>query len=462
MQNPPRSGSSPQAMSPELREVYAALLERAPENRIEPDLSRIQRVMGLMGDPQNSYRSIRIAGTNGKTTTARILERILREAGLRTGRTTSPHLHSPTERIAIDGAPIDEEGFLQAYRDVEPFAQIVDAESQAAGGPPLTYFEYLTAMAFQAFASAPVDVAVVETGLGGTWDATGAVDPDVAVITPISLDHQEYLGDTIAEIAGEKAGILTSEAIAVLAEQPYQDAADVLRERVAELGAEASVEGQQIGVLARTPGVGGQMLSLQGIAGRYEEVFLSLLGEHQARNALLAVAAAEALLGGGTSPLDGELLQAALSTVTSPGRAEVVRQAPTVLLDAAHNPAGALTLVSTVRENFRFTRTIGVVGILQEKEADDILEVLEPLLDAVVITRSSSPRAIPADRLADIAREIFEDEDRVLEQESLPDAIQIAVDLAEAEGDQFGGVVVAGSVTLAAEVRDLLGVPEEA
>ena len=184
---------------------------------------------------------------------------------------------------------------FRSYRDVEPFAQIVDAESQAAGGPRLTYFEYLTAMAFQAFASAPVDVAVVETGMGGTWDATGAVDPDVAVIAPISLDHQEYLGDTIAEIAGEKAGILTASAIAVLAEQPYQDAADVLRERVEELGAEASVEGQQIGVLARTPGVGGQMLSLQGIAGRYEEVFLSLLGEHQARNALLAVAAAEAL-----------------------------------------------------------------------------------------------------------------------------------------------------------------------
>ncbi|WP_157975702.1 folylpolyglutamate synthase/dihydrofolate synthase family protein [Brachybacterium sp. YJGR34] len=448
-------------MSPELREVYAELLQRAPENRIEPDLSRITRVMELMGDPQQSYRSIRIAGTNGKTTTARILERILREAGLRTGRTTSPHLHSPVERIAIDGHPIDEEGFLQAYRDVEPFAAIVDAESEAAGGVRLTYFEYLTAMAFQAFASAPVDVAVVETGLGGTWDATGAVDPDVAVVTPISLDHQDYLGDTIAQIAGEKAGILTARATAIIANQPYQDAGDVLRDRIAELGAEAAIEDQQIGVLARTPGVGGQMLSLQGIAGRYDEVFLSLLGEHQARNALLAVAAAEALLGDGSTALDGELLHAALSTSTSPGRSEVVRQAPTVLLDAAHNPAGALTLVETVRENFRFTRTVGLVGILEEKDAEEILSVLESLLDQVVITQSSSPRAIPADRLADLARDVFEDEDRVSEQASLPDAIQIAVDLAESEGDQFGGVVVAGSVTLAAEVRDLLGVPDE-
>src|SRR5699024_9424293 len=423
----PRPGPPRPAMSPELREGYAALLERAPENRIEPDLSRITRVMELMGDPQNSYRSIRIAGTNGKTTTARILERILREAGLRTGRTTSPHLRSPVERIAIDGASIDEEGFVQAYRDVEPFAAVVDAEQEAAGGVRLTYFEYLTAMAYQAFASAPVDVAGVETGLGGTWDATGVVDPDVTVITPISLDHQDYLGETIAEIAGEKAGILTADATAVVASQPYEDAADVLRERIAELGTEAADEDQQIAGLSHTPGVGGQMLSLQGIAGRYEQVFLSLLGEHQARNALLAVAAAEALLGDGGTVLDGELLGAALASVTSPGRAEVVRQAPTVLLDAAHTPAGAMTLVETVRENFRFTRTVGLVGILQEKDAAEILDVLEPLLDSVVITQSSSPRAIPADRLADLARDVFDDEERVHEQASLPDAIQTAV-----------------------------------
>jgi len=453
--------SSRPAMSPQLREVYAALLDRAPENRIEPDLSRITRVMELMGDPQRSYRTIRIAGTNGKTTTARILERILREAGLRTGRTTSPHLRSPAERIAIDGASIDEDGFLQAYRDVEPFAAIIDAESEAAGGVPLTYFEYLTAMAFQAFASAPVDVAVIETGLGGTWDATGAASPDVAVITPIGLDHQEYLGEDIAQIAGEKAGILTAGATAVIAAQGEDEAADVLREKIIELGAEAAFEDEQIGVIARTPGVGGQMLSLQGIAGRYEEVFLSLLGEHQARNALLAVAAAEALLGGGDTVLDQEMLTAALATVTSPGRAEVVRQSPTVLLDAAHNPAGAEAVVGTVRENFRFTRTVGLVGVLQEKDAEAILAVLEPLLDHVVITRSSSPRAIPADELADIARDVFDDEERVIERASLPDAIQAAVDLSEEGGDQFGGVVVAGSVTLAAEVRELLGAPEE-
>ena len=449
-------------MSPELREVYAALLDRAPENAIEPDLSRIQRVMELLGDPQQSYRSIRIAGTNGKTTTARIAESILRATGLRTGRATSPHLHSPTERIAIDGHPISDEDFIQAYRDVEPFALIVDEESRAKGGPRLTFFEYVIAMTYQAFASAPVDVAVIETGLGGTWDATGAVRPDVSVITAISYDHQDYLGDDIADIAGEKAGILTSDAFAVIGRQEYEDAAAVLRERVEELGATAAFEDEQIAVLARTPGVGGQMLDLQGIAGRYEQVFLPLLGEHQAHNALLAIAACEALLGDGDQPLASDVLTDGLAEVTSPGRAEVVRQAPTVLLDAAHNPGGAQVLVETVRENFRFTHTVGVVGILQEKDADEVLAILEPLLDDVVITASSSPRAIPADRLADIARDVFDDPDRVHEAGSLPDALQRAVDLADQKGGEFGGIVVAGSVTLAAEVRDLLGVAADA
>lgn len=444
-------------MSDAMREVYAALLERAPENRIEPDLSRIRRVLELMGNPQQSYRSVRIAGTNGKTTTARILERILRETGLRTGRTTSPHLHSPAERIAIDGRQIDEAGFIQAYRDVEPFATIVDEESVAAGGPRMTFFEYMVAMAYQAFASAPVDVAVVEVGLGGTWDATGAIDPDVTVITPIGYDHMEYLGDTIEDIAAEKAGILTERATALIAAQPESGALETIRERLEQLGAEGAIEDEQIAVLSRTPGVGGQMIAVQGLADRYEELFLSLLGEHQAHNALLAITAAEALLTGGERPLDVELLRAALASVDSPGRAEVVRQAPTILVDAAHNPAGARTLVSTVRENFRFTRTIGLVGILQEKDMDQILETLEPLLDEIVVTESSSPRAVPTHVLAEHARSIFENEERVHEAASLPDAIQAAVDRAEAGGEQFGGVVATGSVTIAAEVRGLLG-----
>ncbi|MCT1557923.1 bifunctional folylpolyglutamate synthase/dihydrofolate synthase [Helcobacillus massiliensis] len=443
--------------SEDFARAYAALVARAPENEIEPGLERIRRVMELMGDPQNSYRSIHIAGTNGKTTTARVAEAILMGAGLRVGRITSPHLHSPTERIAIDGDPISEADFVQAFEDVMPFVERVDEESLAAGGPRMTMFEVLTAMQFQAFATAPVDAAVIETGLGGTWDATNIIDSDVTVITSISLDHQEYLGDTIEEIAGEKAGILKPGAIAVLGAQKHPSAMDVLQEVAEERGITAAVEGEQIAVLDRVPGVGGQMLSVQGIAGRYDDVFLPLLGEHMASNALLAIAAAEAFLGGGDEPLNLELLREAAGSVTSPGRAEVVRQSPTIVVDAAHNPAGAEALVETVRENFRFTSVTGIVAVLQEKDVQEILSIFEPLMDTVVITQTSSPRAIPADRLSMIAEDVFGDEDRVIEAAHLPDAIQRAVDIAEAGGDSFGGIVAAGSVTLSAEVRQLLG-----
>lgn len=443
--------------SEDFARAYAALVARAPENEIEPGLERIRRVMELMGDPQNSYRSIHIAGTNGKTTTARVAEAILMGAGLRVGRITSPHLHSPAERIAIDGDPISEADFVQAFEDVMPFVERVDQESLAAGGPRMTMFEVLTAMQFQAFATAPVDAAVIETGLGGTWDATNIIDSDVTVITSISLDHQEYLGDTIEEIAGEKAGILKPGAIAVLGAQKHPSAMDVLQEVAEERGITAAVEGEQIAVLDRVPGVGGQMLSVQGIAGRYDEVFLPLLGEHMASNALLAIAAAEAFLGGGDEPLNLELLREAAGSVTSPGRAEVVRQSPTIVVDAAHNPAGAEALVETVRENFRFTSVTGIVAVLQEKDVHEILSIFEPLMDTVVITQTSSPRAIPADRLSMIAEDVFGDEDRVIEAAHLPDAIQRAVDIAEAGGDSFGGIVAAGSVTLSAEVRQLLG-----
>lgn len=446
--------------SEEFARVWADLQHRAPENEIAPGLERISRVLQLMGNPERSYRAVHIAGTNGKTSTARLVEAIVRASGLRTGRLTSPHLHSPTERIAIDGVPIDEDGFVQAYEDVMPFVEVVDRESEADGGPRMTMFEVLTAMQFQAFASAPVDVAVVETGLGGRWDATNVIAPDVTIITPIALDHQGWLGDTIAEIAGEKAGILKADATAVIAAQPYPEALDVLKERAAAIGVTAAIEDEQIAVVSNTPGVGGQMLSLQGIADRYSDLFLSLLGEHQAHNALLAVAASEALLTGGDTPLNATVLREAFESVTSPGRAEVVRQAPTIVVDAAHNPAGATVLVDTVRENFRFTSTIGIVGILGDKDALQILEVLEPLMDTMVITQSSSPRAIPADVLAGLARDVCGDDDRVVEAAHLPDAIQAAVDAAEHGGSEFAGMVATGSITLAAEVRQLLGAGE--
>lgn len=446
--------------SEEFLTVWAQLTKRAPENDIAPGLERISRVLELMGHPERSYRVVHIAGTNGKTSTARLIDAIVRAAGLRVGRLTSPHLHSPTERIAIDGKPISDTGFVQAYEDVHPFVMAVDRESEAHDGVPMTMFEVLTAMQFQAFASAPVDVAVVETGLGGRWDATNVVQPDVTVITPIALDHQHWLGQTIEEIAGEKAGILKEGAMAVLAAQPHPEAMEVVKNTAASVGLTAAIEGEQIAVLSTTPGVGGQLISLQGIADRYSDLFLSLLGEHQAHNALLAVAASEALLTGGHSPLDVAVLKEAFETVTSPGRAEVVRQAPTIVVDGAHNPAGAEVLTRTIRENFRFTSVVGIVGILSDKNAEVILETLEPLMDSIVITQSSSPRAIPTDVLAALARDVFGDEDRVSEVAYLPDAIQTAVDLAERDSDGFGGVLATGSITLAAEVRGLLGAGE--
>nr|WP_058236004.1 folylpolyglutamate synthase/dihydrofolate synthase family protein [Devriesea agamarum] len=443
-------------MGEELREVYTALLARAPENKIEPDLTRIRRILDLMGNPERAYRTVHIAGTNGKTSTARITERILRQAGLRTGRMTSPHLHSVTERVAVDGKPLPEDEFVQAYRDIEPFLEIVDAQSLREGGPRMTFFEVLTALSFQALASAPVDVAVVETGLGGSWDATNVISPDAAVITSIGYDHQEYLGHDITDIAGEKAGILTADALGIIAHQERSEAREVILERAEEIGATLALEGDQIVVLSRVPGVGGQQISVQAVAGRYEDLFLSLLGEHQAHNALLAIAAAEAVLTGGERELDHDLLREALADVSSPGRAEVVRQSPTILVDAAHNPDGAAALVETVRESFRFTHVVGVVGVLEDKDAEQILAALEPLCDEVVVTRSSSPRALPADELADIARDVFDDDDRVVERPRLDDAIQAAVDLAESRADAFGGVVCCGSVTIAAEARALL------
>ena len=440
----------------EFRRVWQLLQAKAAENEIAPGLERISRVLELMGNPQNAYKSIHIAGTNGKTSTARMIEAIAIEAGLNTGRITSPHLHSPVERISLNGQNISQADFIQAYLDVEPFVAVVDQESRDNAGPLMTMFEVLTAMQFQAFATAAIDLAIVEVGLGGRFDATNVINPEVSVITQIDLDHQEYLGETIAQIASEKAGILKPQSIAVIAAQTHPEALAVIKERATELQIQAAIENEQIALTNRIPAVGGQMISLQGISEKYQEIFLPLFGEHQAHNALMAVAAFEAFITGGETPLEPELLQNAFSEVTSPGRAELVRQSPVILVDAAHNPAGANALVETIRENFDFTYTVGIVGILQEKNAEYILEILEPIFDEVVITQSSSPRAIASDKLAILAEDIFGSKERVIEVMHLPDAIQIAVDRAEA-GHEAGAVVATGSVTIAAEVRQLLG-----
>jgi dihydrofolate synthase/folylpolyglutamate synthase len=432
--------------------IEAAILDRAPEHDIDPTLDRIAELMDLLGSPEGAVPVIHIGGTNGKTSTTRMVERLLRGFGLRTGRFTSPHLHTMRERISIDGEPVDPEQFVAAYDDVAPYADLVDARH----GIRLSFFELLTAMAFSTFAETPVDVAVVEVGLGGRWDATNVANGQVTVVTPIALDHERWLGGTVEEIAREKAGILKPDSIAVLARQSVV-AGEILLRRAIEVGATVAREGVEFGVLDRQIAVGGQVVNLRGLGGEYDEVLLPLHGEHQAQNAACALAAVEAFLGGGSEQLDLDIVRSSFADVTSPGRLEVVRRSPTIIFDAAHNPAGAQATAAALHEAFDFRRLVGVIGVLGDKDVHGILSAFEPVLAEVVVTQPSSPRALPVDELAAAAVEVF-GADRVEVSRRLDNAIDAAVALAESEGDLGGaGVIVTGSIITVAEARTLLG-----
>jgi dihydrofolate synthase/folylpolyglutamate synthase len=435
----------------------AELLARVPESIIAPTLDRMTALVELLGDPQRSAPAIHITGTNGKTSTARMVDSLLRSFGLHTGSYTSPHLTTPRERILLDGEPIAEERFVAGYLEIAPYLQLVDARSLAVGGPPLSFFEAMTALAYACFADAPIEVGVIEVGMGGRWDATNVIDAVVAVITPVSLDHVEYLGADIAAIAAEKAGIIKPGAVAVLGQQEPAAAEVLLREAVL-VDATVAREGLEFGVMRREVAVGGQLLTLRGLGGgEYEDVFLPLHGAHQAHNASLALAAVEAFLGGGRGSLDAEVVRAGFADATSPGRLEIVRRSPTVVLDAAHNPAGAQALAAAVADSFAFDHLIGVIAILADKDAVGVLSALEPVLDQVVVTASSSPRALPVADLAALAREIF-GTDRVTVEPRLADAIETAIGMAEESGDLGGhGVLITGSVATAGEARALLG-----
>ena len=338
--------SSPNARPAETyAEVEDALLSRWPETRLEPSLDRIRAFTELLGDPQRSFRVVHLTGTNGKTSTSRMIETLLRALDLRTGRFTSPHLERMSERISVDGEPLDDEAFVRAFNEIAPYTHLVDTEQDH----PLSFFETIVGMAYSTFADAPVDVAVVEVGMGGGWDATNVADADVAVVLPVAVDHAKYLGDDAATIAAEKAGIIKAGSIAILAEQTPEVAA-VLLERAAEVGATVAREGMEFGVLARTPAVGGQMITLKGLRGTYDDVFLPLYGAHQAQNAAVALAAVEAFAG--TDTLDEDLVRAAFAEVTSPGRLEIIRRSPTIVLDAAHNPHGAEAVGAALEDSF--------------------------------------------------------------------------------------------------------------
>ncbi len=438
-----------------LREVETELAGRWGETKLEPSVRRIAALMDVLGEPQRAYPSIHITGTNGKTSTARMIEALFSAFELRTGRYTSPHVQSITERISLDGAPIEAERFVEAYHDIKPYVELVDAKEEYR----LSFFEVLTGMAYAAFADAPVDVAVVEVGMGGSWDATNVIDGSVAVVTPIDLDHTDRLGSTPAEIAVEKSGIIKQDATVILAQQPV-DAAQVLLKKAVEVDATVARQGLEFGVVSRQVAVGGQLVTLRGLGGEYEEVFLPLHGEHQAHNASVALAAVEAFFGIGAQharPLDIDVVRKAFASVASPGRLEVVRRSPTIVLDAAHNPAGARAAAAGVSEAFDFSNLIGVVGASDDKDVRGFLEAFEPIFAEVVVTQNSSHRAMDADDLAAIAVEVFGDE-RVQVEPRLPDALEAAITLAEDEGEFAGaGVLVTGSVITVGEARLLLG-----
>lgn len=451
-----------------LLQVEHLLDQRWPETKLEPSTARISALMELLGSPQLSYPSIHIAGTNGKTSVARIVDALLSAFSRRTGRTTSPHLQSAVERIAIDNQPISPARYVEVYREIEPFVQMIDQQSEAGGGPAMSKFEVVTAMAFAAFADAPVDVAVVEVGMGGRWDATNVVDAPVAVITPIGIDHAEYLGHTIADIAAEKAGIIGAprgelvpvDTVAVIGRQA-PEAMEVLMAQALRSDAAVAREDSEFAVLSRQVAVGGQVLELQGLGGTYSQIFLPLHGEHQAHNAVVALAAVEAFFGAGADrQLDIDTVRAGFAAAASPGRLERMRSAPTVFVDAAHNPAGAAALASALESEFDFRFLVGVLSVMGDKDVTGILTALEPVFDQVVVTHNGSPRALEVDALAVRADEIF-GPDRVVRAETLPDAIETATaileDSAADDGFSGAGIVITGSVVTAGAARTLFG-----
>jgi len=429
--------------------IEKALLARWPESRIEPTLERISALMDILGSPQLTYPTIHIAGTNGKTTTTRMIDSLLFETGMRTGRFTSPHLESYLERIAINGKSIDAKEMIFAYNDIAAYLDLMDEKFEH----PISFFEAITALAFVAFAEHPVDVGIIEVGMGGTWDATNVIDADVSVIMPIDLDHTEYLGTTLTQIASTKAGVIKEGGFVVLAQQKPEAAIELLK-RAAEVGADIAREGIEYELISRAVAVGGQLISIKGINDTYEDIFLPLYGKHQAANAASALVAVEAFFG--DQPLDIESVRACFAAVTSPGRCEIVHRDPTIILDAAHNPHGAAALAESLETEFTFDEKIGVIAIFADKDAAGVLKELEPVLNSIIVTQSSSTRAMPVAELEKIAVSIFGN-DRVFPVQTLEGALDRAVEKAQRPlSDDSVGVVVTGSVVTVGEARTYL------
>ncbi|MEY5057454.1 MAG: hypothetical protein RI987_258 [Actinomycetota bacterium] len=437
--------------------VEADLLTRIPENKLRPRLEPTRRAVELLGDPQKLYRVVHVTGTNGKTSTTRFIERLLREHGLRTGRFTSPHLVKINERLSLDGEPVSDERLYTVWQDIAPILEIVDAELLAAGDTKLTFFEALAVLGFAVFADAPVDVLVLEVGMGGEWDSTNVADGDVAVFTPIDLDHVERLGSTIAEIAKTKSGIIKPDAIVISAKQPA-DAENVLRAVAGERAESISFFGDSFDVVSTEINALGQTVTIKSLAGEYSDLNLPVHGSYQAQNAALAVAAVEAFLGGGTQRIMDDVVRAAFADFSSPGRLQIVGREPLTILDAAHNPSGAESLANALKESFGSPYAIGVLSVLADKNARGLLEALDDSFVEFVITQSSSPRALAAEELAELAREVF-GADRVKVQANPQWAIAEAGKALPA--GQAAAIVVTGSITLVGDVLKLKQIEAE-
>ena len=431
--------------------IEKALLNRWPETRIAPTLDRIAALADALGSPQLSYPTIHIAGTNGKTTTTRLIDSLCFQLGMRTGRFTSPHLESFLERISINGEPISPEGMIATYNDIALYLDLIDSRMPNK----LSFFESMCALAFVAFAEFPVDVGIFECGMGGEWDSTNVINADVSVITPIGFDHMEYLGDTLEKIALTKSGIIKEGSFAVLARQE-PEVAQVLMHKSAQVDATPIREGIEYAVKNRALAVGGQLISIAGVYGEYNDLFLPLHGAHQAANAATAIAAVEVFAG--ESKLDEEVVREALINATSPGRCEIIMRNPTVIIDAAHNPHGAQSLKKTISEEFDFESIIGVVAPMGDKDVDGILEELESVIGRLIVSKNSSHRAAELSELKSIADGIFGN-DRVTAIESLQEALVKAIEQAKLDNgvsDSNTAVLVAGSVITAGEARGII------
>ena len=456
-----------EATRAELARVYALLLARAGETQIELRLDATRWACEVLGDIHTAAPTITITGTNGKTSTARMIDSLITAHDLRVGRFTSPHLHSVTERISVDGSPVSALTFVRIYDEIAPYLEIVDGQLEAEGRAKLTYFEALTVLAFAVFADAPVDVVVTEVGMGGAWDSTNVADAQVCVFTKIGLDHQAFLGDTIEEIAATKAGILdrsvedspAPKPVAVTAVQD-EAAQAVLDEEAARREVPLATEERDFRLLDRQRAVDGQLITVQGRRDVYSDLFLPLHGVHQAHNATVAIVAAEAFLGAEDKPLDQETVAEGLARVTSPGRAELVRTGPSVVVDGAHNPDAAHVLAETLTEAFDFDYVVMVLAMLADKDSDGVIEELHRSADVFVVSENLNSRALPVDDLAEVARE-WVDEDSVIVASDLNAALMKAIDLANSVDAKSPGIVVTGSIYTVAEARLLLGRGEE-